>query len=71
MVGFNQISLIEHPVSLNTFVKGRRKSCACKNAKWIDFDGEVRKVIKNQTGIWYYLSTNVTVRASEVEEIRG
>lgn len=53
---------IDHPLAVGDKVTAKRPSCQCKGARIEEVTGEVRKVIQNQMGWWYYLSTGITVR---------
>lgn len=64
-----QVNILAHPLALETVVKANRPSCACKNAKIETVQGKIKKVIKNQAGIWYYLDVGVTVKAEWVTEV--
>lgn len=59
----NQLpTAITHPLAVGDKVTAKRPSCQCKGAKIEEVSGEVRKVIHNQMGWWYYLSSGITVR---------
>jgi hypothetical protein len=67
----NQINTpVEHPVAVGITVVANRPSCPCKGATFSLVEGAVRKVIHNQTGYWYYLSTGITVRGEWIQSTK-
>ncbi len=65
----NQIININHPLVLDTKIKASRPRCQCKGGGTEIVIGVIKKVISNNTGNWYYLSTGVTVQDRWVVEI--
>ena len=61
---------IDHPLALEKFVIAKRPSCACVGAHMIMSEGVIKKVIKNNSGHWYYLSTGVTVRDIWITDVK-
>lgn len=64
-----QINVIPHPIAVDTVVIVNRPSCQCRGAKIETVQGQIKKVITNQAGIWYYLDVGVTVKADWVQSI--
>lgn len=64
-----QITVVSHPIELDKVVEVTRPSCQCRGAKLEHLVGKVTKVIKNNSGFWYYLSTGVTVKAEWVTAV--
>ena len=64
-----QINVVEHPLALGRIVKANRPSCACRSATTVPVEGEIRKVIQNTLGIWYYLDVGITIRAEWVASV--
>jgi hypothetical protein len=62
-----QIISINHPIPLETSVTALRPSCPCKNAKYEEVKGVVKKIIQNQAGFWYYLDVGITIRGDWVQ----
>lgn len=60
---------IEHPLSVDAHVTAQRPSCQCRGATMQEVSGNVKKVIHNQMGWWYYLSSGVTVRDIWVKNV--
>lgn len=60
---------IQHPIAINTTVTANRKTCQCRGGKLEEVTGRVLKVIRNQSGFWYYLDIGATVRADQVLRI--
>lgn len=69
-----QINVVSHPISLEKEVSVARPSCQCRGAKIEHIVGVVKKVIKNNTGYWYYLDvgkgSGVTVKADWVTSVK-
>lgn len=64
-----QINVVSHPIAVDKVIKVSRPSCQCKGAKIENLQGKVKKVIKNNSGFWYYLDIGVTVRADWVTDV--
>lgn len=60
---------IVHPLAEGTMVEAQQPSCACKGATIRVLTGKILKVISNQSGTWYYLDNNNTVRATTVTRV--
>ena len=59
---------IVHPLAVDTKITAMKPSCPCKNAKYEQVVGIVKKVIQNQAGYWYYLGDiGVTVRGDWIK----
>lgn len=67
----NQIPTpVQHPLAIGDRAVAKKPSCPCKGATFSNVDGVVMKVIHNQTGYWYYLSSGVTIRGEWVTEVQ-
>lgn len=66
------MSEIVHPLSVDVFVEANKPPCKCKgpNAPWDKTNGIIKKVISNHSGVWYFLSSGVTVKADWVTQVR-
>lgn len=64
-----QIFTVAHPIALDTKIRAEKPNCPCKGGGMIPVVGVVKKIIHNQTGYWYYLSSGVTVSSAWVKEI--
>lgn len=62
-----QFNDIQHPLSTETRVTALRPSCPCKNAKYEQISGVIKKVIQNQAGYWYYLDTGITIKGDWIQ----
>ena len=60
---------INHPLPINTKIKATKPRCQCKGGGVDTIIGDIKKVITNQTGHWYYLNIGSTVSAAWVQEI--
>ena len=58
-----------HPLALDTKITAMKPSCPCKNAKYEQVVGVVKKIIQNQSGYWYYLDIGVTIRGDWIKYI--
>jgi hypothetical protein len=66
----NQIPTpITHPLTENVTVRANRPSCPCKGATYERVEGIVKKIIPNQSGYWYYLSTGITVKDAWIDQV--
>lgn len=65
----NQIFVVDHPIALGKRIHAMRPNCPCKAAKLEPVEGVVQKVIQNQSGVWYFLSTGITVKAAWVDNV--
>ena len=63
------MTIITHPLALQTSVIAEKASCACRGAKLITVTGKILKVINNHTGTWYYLDSGTTVKSDSVKSI--
>lgn len=64
------MSIIQHPLPLNTKVRATKPTCACRNAKLEIVEGTIGKVIKNQAGVWYYLTDKgITIKGDWVQYV--
>lgn len=57
----------QHPLPLNTYITATRKICPCKGGGTSLISGSIAKIISNQSGVWYYLNTGVTVNSNDVQ----
>lgn len=64
-----QISSVSHPIPLETKVTALRPSCPCKNAKFEEVKGVIKKIIQNQAGFWYYLDIGITIRGDWISYV--
>lgn len=64
-----QISGVVHPLPLETKVTAMKPSCPCKNAKYEQVTGVVKKMIQNQSGYWYYLDIGITIRGEWIQYV--
>ena len=62
-----QIISTNHPIPLETKVTAMRPSCPCKNARYEEVKGVVKKIIQNQAGFWYYLDVGITIRGDWIQ----
>lgn len=65
-----QINVVSHPIALEKVVSVTRPSCQCRGAKLEHLQGKIKKVIKNNSGFWYYLDTGITVKAEWITEVK-
>lgn len=49
-------------LNINTFVIANKPSCPCKKPSIVTVQGSIKKIINNQSGIWYYLSSGHTIK---------
>lgn len=63
--------MINHPLTINTFIIAEKPKCACSGGGKITVSGKILKVINNHSGIWYYLDSNTTVKSDWVKQIRN
>lgn len=61
------LTIVSHPLPLETKILASKPSCACKGAKWSDVEGTIKKSINNNSGLWYYLDIGVTVKSDWVK----
>lgn len=64
-----QLSDIQHPLAVGVKIRAMKPSCPCKNAKYEAVDGVIMKVIRNQSGYWYYLDVGTTVRSDWIKYV--
>ncbi len=57
-----QVFRFTHPLPLSAQVTASKPSCPCKGATYETLVGKIEKIIKNQSGYWYYLDIGITVR---------
>lgn len=57
---------MEHPLNIGTKVKAMKSSCACRNARQVEVEGTILKVIHNRLGFWYYLDVGTTVKQDAI-----
>lgn len=60
---------IQHPLATNVTVVATRKTCQCRGGKMEEVTGKVLKVIRNQSGFWYYLDTGITIKSDQVTQV--
>jgi hypothetical protein len=60
---------LTHPLSLNTKVRAAVAGCACRGGKLELTEGAILKVITNQQGYWYYLSSGRTVSQNQIQAV--
>lgn len=63
------INNINHPLPLNTKIKADKPNCPCKGGGTSTTIGTISKIIQNQSGIWYYLSSGTTISSKWITQI--
>ena len=60
---------LKHPLREGNEVIARIKTCACTGGQPIEVRGIIQKVIHNQSGYWYYLSTRHTIKHDNIVKV--
>jgi hypothetical protein len=61
--------IINHPLKEGDQVLAKIKTCACTGGQPQEVRGKILKVIHNQSGYWYYLSTRHTIKHDNVIKV--
>ncbi|RWZ87315.1 MAG: hypothetical protein EO766_12380 [Hydrotalea sp. AMD] len=48
---------------LNSFIIAKKPECPCRGGGFTQVQGTIQKIISNQSGTWYYLSSGSTINA--------
>lgn len=62
-----QVFAVSHPLTEGTKLEANKPQCPCKGSRWQVIQGTVKKVITNNSGVWYFLDTGYTVKAEWVQ----
>ena len=63
------MSLIPHPLDVDTLVEVSRPLCPCTGGGVEIVTGRIQKVINNQSGYWYYIDLNITIRSDRITKV--
>lgn len=63
------MSVVSHPLPLDTKVVARIKRCSCRGGGFDERTGQIKKVINHVSGIWYYLDFGATVKFDQIDRI--
>lgn len=63
------MSVVSHPLPLDTKVTVKIKRCSCKGGGFDQRTGIIKKVINHVSGTWYYLDIGATVKFDQIVKV--
>lgn len=61
---------ITHPLKEGQIVVGNKPVCPCTGQKFKQVSGIIKKVIRNQSGYWYYLDSGITIKDNWIISVK-